>query len=264
MVKDGLRDSLASDPAVTLAGGTADHTAEGVPVLIGHPVGEGQAILLNADWGTLPNLGLPDTAEASAIWWRNTFAKAGAIRALRLTDGFGKRARQVEVVRWQTGDIELLALFRTGGQADEITVRLPADRMVNDLRTGKSLGRCSTFRLSIRPNRPSWFALLPAPPATPVLTIDRPTVPAGTLLPVRLSVPGAAGLHACRITVWRDGQPLATFARNVVVGKDPVDFLLPMALNDAPGTYEVRAEDRYTATPVTSTFQLQAGAPVLP
>lgn len=261
VVKDDTWGSLASDPAVTLAGGTAGHTTEGTPLLIAN---KGQAILLNADWGTLPNLGLLDTDESLATWWLGAFAKAGVVPTLRLTGANGQRAKQTEVIRWQTGDVELLALFRTGGQAEEITVRLPADRVVNDLRTGQSLGRRSEFKVAIRPNRPSWFALLTNQPAVPELAISVTTVSAGTVVPVGISVPGAAGLHACRITVWHDGQQLAPFARNVVVGKDPVNFVLPMALNDAAGTYEVRAEDRYTAATTTRTFQLQAGRPVLP
>ena len=59
--------------------------------------------------------------------------------ALELDRPDGTPVNGVEVVRWRTGQIDLVALFgRVKGQA---RVRLPAPRFVYDLRRRRALGQ---------------------------------------------------------------------------------------------------------------------------
>ena len=64
--------------------------------------------------------------------------------------------------------------------------------------------------------------------------------------------------------VLRGGGELTQFTRNLVVGRKPVDFVLPTALNDAPGTYVLQLEDRYTHKLSSAQFRLAAVDTVLP
>jgi len=266
VVKDTRLGSPMTDPGVKLAGGTAGQELSGVPVLIENAVGKGRAVLLNFDWSTFPSLALPETAASLDAWLAAGFAKAGVKPPVQIKGADGLRARHVEVIRWQNEGIQILSLFREGGgEAEEVTVQLPERSVVYDLRTGKYLGKRSAITAAIRPNRASWYALMAGRVPKARIELADGAV-AGTVVPVRVSVPGAAGLHAFRVNVRHRGQALPQFARNLVAGRKPVEFVLPMALSDGVGTYTVSVEDRYTGEVVSKAVQLRAapGRPVLP
>jgi hypothetical protein len=266
VAKDDMLGTATTDPAVSLNGGTAGQVLDGVPVMIAHSVGKGRAILLNFDWSTFPSLALADTDKSLADWALARLAEAGIKPPVRTESNGGARTRHLETIRWQTGQIQIVALFREGGgETEDVTVHLPRPCVVRDLRTGKRLGRGDSFPASIRPNRASWYALLPAP-ASPVAIQVEPDVTAGTVAPVQVFVPGVRGLHGLRVTVSHQGKTLGHFTRNVVVGAKPVSFVLPMAWNDDPGTYTIAATDRYTGETVKVSFRLRAapGRPALP
>ena len=255
-LKDASLGAPQADPGIALAGGTAAQVLDGVPLRIAKTTGKGRAILLNFDWSTFPNLALPDTDEAHAAWLAEIFAQAGVQAPLQIRGADGRRARHVETVRWQNDRVQILSLFREGaGETEKATVQLPAPAVVHDLRTGASLGRRTAFAATIRPNRPSWYALLPESAPKPQIVLPATARP-GDVVPVRVAVPGAAGLHAFRATVRFDGRELPHFARNVLAGARPVEFVLPMALDDLPGAYDLRLEDRYTGEAATASLKL--------
>jgi len=264
VTKDDVLGSAATDPGVALAGGTTGKELAGVPVMIEKAAGKGRAVLLNFDWSTFPSLAMPDTDASLADWCMDGFRKVGVQPPVQLKGADGQRARHVEVIRWQNKDVQIVSFLREGGgTAEEVRVQLPERRVIYDLRTGEYLGKRDAFSVSIQPNRASWYAL--APSRMPKAQIELPPrAIAGSVVPVRVSVPGASGLHAFRVKVLRGGKELTQFTRNLVAGSRPVDFVLPTALNDAPGPYVLQLEDRYTHKLSNAQLRLAAVDTVLP
>ncbi|MFQ6131724.1 MAG: beta-galactosidase trimerization domain-containing protein [Armatimonadota bacterium] len=235
------------DPGVHANRGQAALLLGKVPVCISRRVGEGGAVLLNFAMSSFPDISKEQTPEGSADFLRVMLATAGVEPQVRLRDGRGRRVRNVEVVRWQNGDIELMALFRESGKRQRARVRLPSARHVYDLRRHKALGRVKRFRTEIIPSRATFFALLPKAAPGPAISLDRPRVAPGTLVTARLMVPGADGLHALRIRARTpEGTPAEWLDQVVIVGREAREVALPIAFNDAPGQWTISAVDLYT------------------
>ena len=66
--------------------------------------------------------------------------------------------------------------------------------------------------------------------------------------PHKISVPGAAGLHALRLQAFRpDGAPADFWTQTIIVGNDPTALVLPVAHNDPPGVWSITLTDAFTS-----------------
>ncbi len=259
---DGFAVSKAKvDPSVKLAGGKALGRAGEVPVGIVRQVGKGRAILLNFSADGYPGLQLPETPESAATFIYDHLARAGVRPAILVRDGSGKRLRNFELTRWRNGDIDIASLFREGGKRAEATMseapqpfasRIPTPRHVYDLRQRKALGQKKSWTTTIIPNRATFFVLCRNAVPQPQIKLDRTTVDRGQIVKATMVVPKAEGLHVYRICVGLCGTPLECHDRNVVVGREPVTFEIPVAYNDPAGAYEVRAIDLFTNAATTA------------
>jgi len=125
---------------------------------------------------------------------------AGIEAKITLSREDGSAMRDVEVIRWENGKNEIVALFRQGGKGEPTTVSLPKAGYVYDLRNRKSLGFVKAFKTEILPNRASFFAVTPkAVPAVKVqigkIEGQRPYFsPRNRALSIFF--PGAQGAHA--------------------------------------------------------------------
>ena len=243
-VEDPLLGTLKVDMGVEMTTSVAERGLGGIPTFITKQTGKGRTILLNFDLSSLPKLGLPDTSEGAALHMMSVFYRAGT--SPKVVDGKGERERNVELVRWQNGAIEILALFRQGGTSSKATVKLSEKRHVYDLREGRSLGREKTFALHVVPNRATFLVLCPASAPDAKLGLPAEPVRRGTVVEATLRVPGAAGLHALRLRVKAGDIPLEWLNRNVVVGDAPVEVQLPIAHNDPEGRYDIEVIDLFT------------------
>ncbi len=238
-------DNARVDPAVRLGDAQALGSCGDAPLCIVRKVGWGRAVLLNFAMLSFPNIALEDAPEEAATLLRELLAAAGVRPAIELTAG-EERLRNIELVRWRNGDIELMALFREHGEAGRTRVTLPAERYVYDLRRHRALGRVTSFQTRVIPCRATFFALLRDAPARPKM--DLPShASAGRVVTARLSVPDAAGLHALRIrATTSDGSAADWWDEVVIVGREPVEVELPIAFNDPAGPWTIRAIDLYT------------------
>lgn len=234
------------DSDVEATTGKAMGSADGTPVAIVREAGKGRALLLNFPFRSYPNLKVDNTPEAADILLMQILSKARVEPGIALKDEKGKRLRNVEVIRWKDGDMELIALFRQGGAKETAQVALPRDFYVYDLRSRKALGKVATFTTTVLPNRASFFALCPQAAPAPELRLESETLSPGKVVKVNLSVPGASGLHAFRIRVTSGKQDLDWHNQILLAGKEPVSFDLPIAYNDPVGAYEISAVDLFT------------------
>jgi len=256
-------DKARVDPTVKLTDGTAGGNADGTPVAVWKSIGKGGAFLLNCQFSSYPKLGVADTPEAAAARVQELFRQAGVVPAVQLVQpGTSRRVRNVEVIRWQDGQVQIVALFRQGGLKEKAQVRLPRSFYVYDLRNRKSLGRKRLFTTTIIPNRASFFVLCPGAAPTGKLHLSASRVRPGTVVTGTLTVPRLQGLHAFRMRVRAGNADLDWFNQNVLVGRGGATFPLPIAYNDPLGTYQVRAIDLFTNAPVTARLEVRPVTPI--
>jgi hypothetical protein len=81
----------------------------------------------------------------------------------------------------------------------------------------------------------------------------------GTPLHGAVSLPQAAGLHAVRVrVVLPDGAEADWAAETVLAGREPAEFVIPVAFNDPPGTWTLTATDLFTSeTRQTAAVQVE-------
>ena len=240
------------DPVVRAAGAEALGSAGEAPVCLVREVGRGRAVLLNVAMTSFPKLRGPQSPEAAADLLARLLAQAGVEAQVKLTDAQGARLRNIEAVRWRNGEIELLALFRESGEPEPARVELPAARYVYDLRHHRALGKAKWFTTDIIPCRATFFALLPEAAPRPRLALSA-TARRGQVVTAELGVPGAAGQHALRVRARTpDGQAAEWWEQVVIVGREPVQVVLPVAYNDPRGRWQISVLDLYTDKPTTA------------
>ena len=234
------------DPGVALAGGKAAGACGKLPLLIVNQVGKGRAVLLNFAIASYPALAQADAPEAAADLLAALFAQAGVTPAVR-TLTKGRRTRNLETVRWRNGEIEIVALFRHTGDDERVRVELAEPRWVYDLRCGHALRQRRSFGTKVLGSRPTFLVLTPKRLPRVSMELDKGNVAPGEQPRLRLAVPDASGLHAVRIRAETpDGEPAEWLHQVVIVGAEPKEVALPIALNDPKGKWTIRAIDLFT------------------
>ena len=148
-LETGVLAGCLVDAGIRLKDGVAHgKAADGTPVLIVRAAGKGRAILLNF---SKPEANQPEEWIKSAVAGidpqvrelrRKLFAEAGIVPTIAVRDETGQPIPGLEVVRWQNGPNELLALFAPAGEKRRASVELTAagPRFVYDLRNRQPLG----------------------------------------------------------------------------------------------------------------------------
>ena len=239
-------EKAIADPGVALAGAEAHGKCGECPLLIVNKVGKGQAVLLNLTMQSYPALNTTEAPEAAADLLAALFASAGVEPTLKVRTN-GRRTRNLETVRWRNGDLEIVALFRHTGTDERVKVELAERRWVRDLRHGHSLRSRRSFGTKVLGARPTFLVLAPKRLARVRATLAKTTVAPGEQPRLKLEVPGAAGLHAVRIRATTPkGQPAEWLHQVVIVGAEPKEIAIPIAVNDPKGKWTIRAIDLFT------------------
>jgi hypothetical protein len=264
------------DPSVTATTGKPLGTAGSAAACIVSDVGKGRAILLNAvprscfpvrdDTGGLNGQPTSDVLPTDAArFFLNLFHAAGVERAFHVLE-FRKEGTpwfgNVRVQRWRDGDYTILGLFR---QIDTRPARAsvifgsekwplspeqkasgrpyPELPWVYDIKHDLPSGQTQWFIDELPPGRATFHAILPGPLAT--MRVEMPeTVARGDGVNVRLALPEARGRHAIRLTATRpDGSAARFWEQNVIVDREPVEVVLPVAFNDPAGVWTVTFRD---------------------
>ncbi|MFP4056614.1 MAG: beta-galactosidase [Candidatus Brocadiia bacterium] len=257
---EGLRVDLGTvpcDPAVEAVDGQAFGRCGDVPLMIANDAGAGGTLLLNFPMTAYPRLDVEGTPEEAAALFLRLAASAG-IRPPVAVRSDGRRTRNLQTVRWRNDGLELVALFRHRGEDEQARVELDQFRRVYDLRRKRDLGLVKSFACGIVGSRPTWLLLAPRGIRGVKASLDRGEVVAGQRPVLRLQVPGAAGLHAVRIRATTpDGEPAEWLDQVVIVGAEPRKVTLPIALNDPPGQWIVRALDVYSERVVSVVLRVK-------
>ena len=251
-------DKALVDTTVSLTTGVEHGIANGVPLMITNRYGDGAAILLNFAAASFPKLAVAGTDAAAGELMADLISRSGAnVPALALLDAVGERLRNIEVTRWQDGDMQIVSLFRQSGTREPATVVLPEAKHVYDLRNRDYLGHVTRFETEIIPFRASFFALCDAQTPAPSIVAQPAGVARGQVANVSISVPGATGLHAFRLTAKAGSADFDWLDQVVIAGAQPVQIQVPVAFNDPTGEYQISARELFSNQSFEATLRVK-------
>jgi len=262
-----------------------------VPTCIVNQTGKGRAVLLNFVLGSSFNVRwesgglatpepLVETPSDTASFFLSTFNAGGAERAFTFT-GYKNESvpyfQGIRVQRWKNGNYQIVGFFKQTGTGDGAgsvlhdSAAFPVSPQrkasgrpyapfpyVYDIRNGVTVGNGDWFVTRITPGSPSLYAFLPGP--LPAMFIEMPKqARRGTPVTLKLSVPEARGLHSIKLrAVMPNGQPAVFWDRSILVSRNPEQVVLPLAWNDASGTWKITFSDLFSPeTSQTMTLQVE-------
>ena len=266
---------LIVNPALQVTRGRVLGKAGEVPICIERSVGKGRAMLLNFALWSCPNPAVHDGPDGLPRLLDALFAQAGVSWPLELLDADGRRHRNIEAMRWRTGEgIQVVALYGPGdGTAgaggppapfrglDEpasVTVRLPGPMHVAQMGTGRRIGLTQHFTTGVRPWWATMFAVSARKLQAPVLQPADGVARRGSNFEIALSIPDAQGLHAVKVRVEDpDGSAAPWFDRGVIVENGAARLIVPIAHNERAGSWRLTATDLYTDEAASVRFQIR-------
>jgi len=269
--------NLYVNPAVSVTRGKALGRAGNTPICIVNKVGKGRAILLNFTMWSYPNLALYGIPDEAADVLRNIFSVSGVEWPLALVDEEGKRHRNIEAMRWQTGrGIEVVALngptrntwpefpavsapFKGLDTAVPVTVHLPRQMYAYEMRTGRrSDGPTNKFVTGVRPWWATLLVLSERELRPPALTMVKDIATRGEVFRLEVTIADAQGMNALKLRgTGPDGRDAPWYSRSVIVKDGAATIELPIAYNERPGTWVVTVTDLYTDESATASFRVE-------
>jgi hypothetical protein len=200
----------------------------------------------------------------------------------------GKRLSGTEIVRFANGPYEHVAIFRNpqfddGGWGDyptetarewagqisntlleepaQITISWSGSMHTYDIRGRQDVAETAKHQAILQPWSPLTFTRAPQP--VPKCRIDAPEqVQPGT--PLAITVTDESSLPEATFRIVRlelltpAGQPYELYAQNVLVKSTPHTVIVPLAHNDPPGRWLLKARDVMTGQVLERAFTLRA------
>jgi hypothetical protein len=171
---------------------------------------------------------------------------------------------EYELVELEQGPIALLGVLRERRMElsdGPMTLTLPDEVHLYDVRAGEYLGESDTITADLRPGETALYALLPyrvqavAVAAADVAQGERLTIGAT----IGATVP-TAGDHVVRFEVRDPSGTLSeAYTRNVVSHRGEAELTIPFALNDEPGEWHIAARDIATGVEGEAVVTLAEG-----
>lgn len=252
-------DNLQLDGGTAFGAGTGEAQA---PALIVTDAGRGRAIYLNMDLSQFAaerKFRSPTEAAIRGIVL-GLLADVGVAPAYSLTYESGITPH-VEITRHHVGEVTLLGLLREYDESaeDEVaTVRLPEAAFVYNMRQHKPLGRTNEFTVPLAPGQAALFCISPRDLGAPSLSLAATEADAGDTL--AYEVAGRAGdvSEAVHVTLLRpDGSEAEDYAQNLIVDDGSAAGTIPLALNDATGTWRIIARSALSGKTAEGSFEVR-------
>ncbi len=257
--------ALADDDTVQLHGGDAialvgaeanARFAGGLVAIASMSVGAGAAHYANF---ILPAYVPSDPAFAvMSAHLRDLLTGHDVLPPAKLEWPNGEAVHGIERMLYPNGDIPLLGLIqdhRFPESAGEMLLVLPTAARALDVRTGEWIGEGTRIAFTMAHGEVRLLALqsAPAPPPSTELT----EVQAGELVQVELRGCSAPVSVIRADVIGPDGMARSHYATNVSMRDGRGTLRIPTALNDTPGTWILRLNERLTNLTTETTFTLR-------
>lgn len=251
----------------------AEASAQDTPLsLLVRRVGQGRAILLNFQ---LNRAGKDDPITVSSRrLLRSLYDLAGAQSPAAVAAPDGGPLPVTEARQWRTGNGLLLGVWRrmenawfapTGGviagPTQPARVTFGGPRHVYDLRAGKYLGKVSRLDTELHWGRASFFLALPYEITGLKASVSTARPQRGQTLTVSLKL-SASGQVTEKLPVWFEildpaGNRPLWGRQTALLESGAAQVKLPVALNDASGTWRLRATELFSGKSAEATWMVQ-------
>jgi hypothetical protein len=159
----------------------------------------------------------------------------------------GALARDVETYIFENGGVTIVALLRDFvpsanlSNRETVVMTLPQRLNAYDIQTGQHLGNTDRLTVELGPVKPTLLALSERPLAPLSIVGPSSTRLGGTVeFQIRTDSPAVDVVHLDVIDPA--GNIVAHYSGNLL-GRSEVSKLLPLAVNDQPGVWSIRARD---------------------
>jgi hypothetical protein len=225
--------------------------------------GRGQAIYLNVDLLNYYRDRLLGREESVHRLMGRILEAGLAEPEFRLTDPSGKPVVGAEIHVFGNGKVKIVALQsnpqlslpepgpshtisnKRFAASRRVVLTLPGERFVYDIREGRAIGRQKRLTVELDPYEP--IILSTSSTAAPSIAISGPRrLRLGEIGSFALSLvrPSAAAFHVFRLEVVDPtGRVVPHYSGNVWAPNGRATTLLPLALNDKVGRWEIRVKD---------------------
>ncbi len=203
-------------------------------------------------------------------------ASAGVKPEFAVTGADGKPLTGIETHSFRNGAVTLIALmtnpqlrveelgppeFKSNdrfAKPTPVTLSLPGQRTVYDVRAGKSLGSSAKLNLTVPPYDPVILAIAPLPLPDLELSAPERAARGGSLdVAVHFAHPSTAGSHVIRVDIaGPDGKVMPHYSGNWIAPHGEAAHAIPLALNDSPGKWEIRVHDLISGQRKTATVEV--------
>jgi hypothetical protein len=203
-------------------------------------------------------------------------ASAGVRPQFVVTDEHGNAVEGIETHLFRNGDVFLIGLLSNPSlrvdelgppdfqSNDHFAVRrslklsLPQSMAVYDVRGGKELGRQKQLRVELDPYEPVIFAISSEP--VPPLVVSAPArIARGATGHVGIRFDGItpAATHVLHVSVTDPGgHEVSYYSGNIRAPHGQAEWPLPMAYNDAAGTWSIRVKDMLSGESRTAVLEV--------
>ncbi|MGC9317128.1 MAG: beta-galactosidase trimerization domain-containing protein, partial [Armatimonadota bacterium] len=251
-------ETLGGDTGLSLTTGRALGEAAGQPALIVNEVGEGRAVLLNLFFDSYLRRREAGAGEPLRELVAETLKLAGVRPAIEF-DVTGDH--HLYIARFQAGEAEFVGALRdTADGRSEVRLTFQGQPHVYEARSGSYLGARQTVEEVFGPGQCRLYSLLPYRVEGLNVRLRDADVAPGDTVEALVSVdgPAEADLHVFRLEVTDpSGRMLDHYGRQLTAPRGIASAEFRLALDDAPGTWTIRATD--VATGVTDAAELTVG-----
>jgi hypothetical protein len=241
-----------------------------------HPFGSGRALQSRLDTLNYHQKRLVGTESDVHAAVQNILHKSDIKPLIQVLDGTGKPPVGIELHQFRNGGVTIVGLhtnpqlrvdelgppeFKSNERFEKphtVTLLLPGDMYVIDLRAGKTLGKHKELTVVVDPYEPTLFAV--SAMEIPGLQTSAPasarrgdTVEIG----MRTALATPAARHVFRVDCMApDGKLIRHYSGNILGEQGRAAKLIPLAMNDPVGRWTVRVTDILSGQTRTATIDV--------
>lgn len=240
----GLTPMASIETGLATLPGARHQTADNAPVVIENDHAGGRCVYLNFGLDGYRHMRGPTGGPLQELV-RQALAGRDAAPPVELVGEWGS-AEKVEAVQWRLGEqrfIGLLKMHDTSADGEDLQLQMPGQAHVYDVLSGEYLGQPRSITTHMGPGEARLYALLPHRTERVEVTV----VAAGRAPRVSIAVitdggpPGPRVIHV-ELTDPK-GQPYPAATANLLAENGEVEYLSPIGLEAAPGTWTLTATD---------------------
>ncbi|MEA3400061.1 MAG: beta-galactosidase trimerization domain-containing protein [Armatimonadota bacterium] len=251
-------ETLGGDTGLSLTTARALGEVAGQPALIVNDVGEGRAVLLNLFLDSYRRRREVGVGEPVRELVAETLRLAGVRPAI---DFEVTGDHHLYIARFRAGGAQFVGVLRDAAKGrSEVRLTFQGGPHVYEARTGSYLGAGQTVEQVFEPGQCRIYSLLPYRVEGLRVRLRDAEVAPGDTVQALVSVdgPDEASLHVFRVEVTDPaGQVLEHYGQQLTAPRGIASTELRLALDDAPGTWTIRATD--VATGVAGSAELTVG-----